>query len=118
MSELNAKTFSCVVFAAVMLTVTIAVAWSRPVHRAYGAPRRTGFVIDVNRAGAGDLCLLPGIGPTLAARMIRHRDAHGPFERLDDLGSIAGIGSRTLQRIEPLVAPFDPPTARPDTMLR
>jgi competence ComEA-like helix-hairpin-helix protein len=69
---------------------------------------RDGARIDVNRASAADLELLPGVGPTLARRIVDHRNAHGAFGAAGDLLQVRGIGARTLERLTPLLA-FSPP---------
>lgn len=53
--------------------------------------------IDVNVADAAELESLPGIGPSLAAAIVRHRETHGPFATLDDLIAVAGIGPAKLE---------------------
>jgi competence ComEA-like helix-hairpin-helix protein len=65
---------------------------------------RDGTRIDVNRAAAADLELLPGVGPTLARRIIEQREARGPFRTSEDLLQVRGIGRRTLERLQPLLA--------------
>src|SRR5690606_9762334 len=55
--------------------------------------------INVNTAGEAELQLLPGIGPALAARIIEDREANGPYESVDDLMRIKGIGPRTVARL-------------------
>ena len=65
---------------------------------------RDGARIDLNRATAADLELLPGVGPTLARRIVDHRSARGPFGRAEDLLQVQGIGQRTLERLAPLIA--------------
>jgi competence protein ComEA len=60
-------------------------------------------MIDLNRAGAAELDALPGIGPAIAARIIAHRDANGPFRELGDLQRVDGIGNALIERIAPLV---------------
>ncbi len=57
--------------------------------------------IDVNLADAHQLEELPRIGPALAARIVAHRDAHGPFETLDSLARVPGIGPRTVEALRP-----------------
>jgi competence protein ComEA len=48
--------------------------------------------ININRATAGELDGLPGIGPVLASRIIDYRKANGPFASVDDLQKVSGIG--------------------------
>ncbi len=60
-----------------------------------------GLPIDLNKATQEDLEALPGIGPALAARILAHREQHGPFRRLDDLRQTSGIGPKKLEQIKP-----------------
>ena len=55
--------------------------------------------MDLNRATAGELESLPGIGPALARRIISFREDHGPFRTLDDLVQVPGIGPKVLADI-------------------
>lgn len=48
--------------------------------------------ININRATAGELDSLPGIGPVLASRIIDYRKSNGPFTSVDDLQKVSGIG--------------------------
>lgn len=59
--------------------------------------------LDLNRATAADLETLPGIGPVLAARIVSHRDASGPFATAGALREVPGIGEATFQRLADLV---------------
>jgi competence protein ComEA len=59
--------------------------------------------IELNSASSDDLLLLPGIGPSLAERIIEHRRQHGTFRHVDELRAVPGIGPATLQRLRPLV---------------
>ena len=60
-------------------------------------------LIDVNIAPLSELDLLPGIGPALGQRIIDHRDEHGPFNRIEDLTQVSGIGPRTLDKMRTLI---------------
>lgn len=55
--------------------------------------------ININTAGADDLDTLPGIGPVLAQRIIEYRAAHGPFQKVNDLLEVKGIGPATLDKV-------------------
>ncbi|MBI3625293.1 MAG: helix-hairpin-helix domain-containing protein [Candidatus Rokubacteria bacterium] len=59
--------------------------------------------LNLNRATAGDLRRLPGVGPTLAGQIIRARERQGPFTTIDDLLHVPGMGSKKFERIRDLV---------------
>lgn len=63
------------------------------------------FIVDVNTAPPRELAQLPGLGPALAARIVAHRDRHGPFTTPEDLLAVPGIGAVTLARIRPYLEP-------------
>jgi competence protein ComEA len=58
--------------------------------------------IDVNAAGEAELQRLPRVGPVLAAAIIASR-ADKPFESIDDLRRVRGIGAKTLDSLRPFV---------------
>jgi len=60
--------------------------------------------VDVNSATAEDLQKVPGIGEALARRIIEFREEHGPFERIDDLLNVRGIGTASLEKLRPYLA--------------
>lgn len=60
-------------------------------------------LVDLNTADAAALETLPGVGPSIAAAIIRHRETEGAFGRVEDLLEVAGIGPSRLAQIEPLV---------------
>lgn len=62
-----------------------------------------GLTLDLNHATAADLDGLPGIGPVLAQRIIDYRQAHGPFQKIDDLEQVSGIGPKKLEKLKPHV---------------
>ena len=55
--------------------------------------------VDINRAPADSLELVPGIGPVLSARIIGYREKHGDFAAIDSLLNVPGIGRDKLNRI-------------------
>ena len=56
--------------------------------------------VDVNTAGVAELERLPGVGPTLAQRIVAYRTAHGPFQAPEELSRVQGIGPKTYQALE------------------
>jgi len=59
--------------------------------------------VDLNRASSEELQRLPGIGPSKADAVVRHREQHGPFAVPGDLREVPGIGEKTFQQLADLV---------------
>lgn len=59
--------------------------------------------LDVDTAGASALDRLPGIGPSLAARIVADRESRGPFGGVEALARVKGIGPALVERLRPLV---------------
>ncbi len=51
--------------------------------------------IDINSASVAELERLPGIGPTMARRILAYRQQHGAFGRAEELLDVPGIGPKT-----------------------
>ncbi len=66
-----------------------------------GAP--TDGRIALNHADAATLELLPGVGPVIAAHIVAHRQANGPFQTVEDLLDVPGIGEGKLAALRDLV---------------
>lgn len=60
-------------------------------------------LINVNTATQAELESLPGIGPKYAQEIIRYRAA-APFQRVEDLMNVKGIGPKRLEALRPLVS--------------
>ena len=56
--------------------------------------------ININTATAEQLTLLPGIGETLAQRIVDYRTDNGLFASVDDLKQVSGIGEKKLEQIK------------------
>lgn len=56
--------------------------------------------ININRADAGELDRIKGVGPMLAERIMKYRETNGRFERLEDLIRVPGIGQAKFERIK------------------
>ncbi len=59
--------------------------------------------LDLNRATVEELQRLPGIGKTLAQRVVERRKANGPYQTVDELREVKGIGAKRLARIRSLL---------------
>lgn len=59
--------------------------------------------ISLNNATGDQLESLPGVGPSLASRIIEHRSAIGSFSDLSQLRDVSGIGEKLFAKISPLL---------------
>jgi len=64
------------------------------------------FLVDVNQADWSELAQLPGIGETLAKRIVESRDMQGPFLDHSDLQRVRGIGPRTVETLRDYLLPM------------
>jgi len=60
-------------------------------------------VVNVNSAEVAELALLPRVGPSVAARIVEHRDENGRFSAPEELMLVRGIGEKTYELIAPFV---------------
>jgi len=58
--------------------------------------------IDLNHATASELEALPGIGPTIAARIVRSRGSH-PFTRIEELQTRGLVSTRVFADLKEMV---------------
>lgn len=56
------------------------------------------LVVDINHASYEELLSVPGIGPSVAARIIYARAARGRFTSLDDIHGIKGFSKKSMAR--------------------
>jgi len=59
--------------------------------------------IDLNAADEHALAAIPGIGPTLASRIVEYRRINGPFASLDELADVAGMTQRRIDAMSAYV---------------
>ena len=56
--------------------------------------------VSLNSATADELCLVPGIGPVLAQRIVQYRQINGEFGRFEDLLQIKGVAEKKLATLK------------------
>jgi competence protein ComEA len=61
--------------------------------------------VSLSTATPDQLDTLDGIGPTLAARIVQYRDAHGGFKSVDELRQVSGIGDKRFETLRKAVQP-------------
>ena len=59
--------------------------------------------LDINRASVAELARLPGVGPSLAQRILDERERRGGFDSPEALRHVVGIGPKKLAALRSLV---------------
>ena len=55
--------------------------------------------VNINTAGASTLATtIQGVGPKLAKAIVQYRTEHGPFQTVDDLQKVKGVGAKTIEK--------------------
>lgn len=72
---------------------------SLPVPEPVYSRQPAGPRINLNTADREQLMELPGIGAERAERIVQYRAAHGPFERLEELLAVEGIGPAVVEEL-------------------
>lgn len=79
---------------------------SRVPPLALGEQASPGQAININTATAKELEELPGIGPTLAGRIVSYREQKGPFRTKEDIMNVSGIGEGRFSQIKDLITVY------------
>ncbi|MGA7192267.1 MAG: helix-hairpin-helix domain-containing protein [Anaerolineales bacterium] len=64
------------------------------------ATTTSGSLVNINTATAQQLDALPGIGPVTAQSIITYRQQHGPFQHIEDIMNVPGIGPITFDNMQ------------------
>jgi competence protein ComEA len=83
----------------------------KPSSRRRPRKRRTvpSHAVDLNTAGARELAAIPGVGETLAARIVAFREINGPFASVDELADVSGMTQSRVDRLASYVVVHEGP---------
>jgi competence protein ComEA len=59
--------------------------------------------INLNSATVPQLESLPGIGRSMAEKIVEYRQKNGGFKKIEDLMNVQGIGEKSFLRLKPLI---------------
>jgi len=62
--------------------------------------------VNINTANQVQLETLPGIGPSLAGRIIQYRESNGPFRSTEDIKNVSGIGDKRYDQLKDLISVY------------
>jgi comEA protein len=69
--------------------------------------------VNLNTATMAQLETLPGVGRSVAERIVEYRQKNGGFKKIEELMNVKGIGEKTFLKLKPMVfvpKPADKPT--------
>ena len=67
--------------------------------------------LDLNKIAREQLEALPGVGPSLAQKILDYRAQNGGFKNVDELDNVSGIGEKKLAALKPLLYVVGAPSA-------
>ena len=68
------------------------------------APGENGaMTVNINTATRAQLEALPGVGPATAEKIVAYREENGPFERIEEIMDVSGIGEAKFEGMKELI---------------
>ncbi len=86
--------------AAVWLFGSLPAIESSRVYAEAAEAARVKTVVNINKATNQELQAVPGIGPAIAGRIVDYRAQFGPFERVDEVQNVSGIGPIKFEKMK------------------
>jgi len=59
--------------------------------------------VNINTGTESQLALLPGVGPMLAAEIIKYRTSNGNFKTVNDIKKVSGIADKKFEKIKEFI---------------
>lgn len=59
--------------------------------------------ININKATQTQLETLPGVGPSLALKIIKYREQNGKFNNIEELKNVSGVGENKYEELKELI---------------
>jgi competence ComEA-like helix-hairpin-helix protein len=97
------RKFICLVMIVFIMGAAVQLLLHRDIAPVRWAKSVRHFKINVNTARADQLQMLPGIGASLASRIMDYRRDNGHFKALGDLQDVDGLTAKRFGRIKELI---------------
>ena len=72
-------------------------------------------LVNINIAPTTELETLNGIGPAYAQRIVDYRTQNGPFQKIEDIKNVKGIGDVTYNKIKDYITAGEPASSPPSS---
>lgn len=69
----------------------------------FSAEKKNNSKININKSGVEQLITLPGVGNSLAQKIISYREENGKFKKIEDLKNVSGIGDKKYESLKELI---------------
>ena len=92
-----------IVAAAIAVSPIAVSAQDKPAASKAAAKPASTAPVNINTASAAEFEGLPGIGATMAARIVEYRQKNGPFKKIEDLMNVQGIGEKSFLKLKPQI---------------
>lgn len=90
-----------IVAAAIAVSPIAVSAQDKPAASKAAAKPASTAPVNINTASAAEFEGLPGIGATMAARIVEYRQKNGPFKKIEDLMNVRGLGEKNFLKLKP-----------------
>src|ERR1700690_2300194 len=97
------RKFICLIMIVFIMGAAVQLLFKRDIAPVRWAKSVRNFKININTARPDQLQMLPGIGASLASRIVDYRKQNGPFKTLDDLQDVDGLTAKRFGRIKELI---------------
>jgi len=97
------RKFICLIMIVFIVGAAVQLLLRRDIAPVRWAKSVRNFKININTARADQLQMLPGVGVTLAQRIVDYRREHGPFKAFEDLQGVHGLTAKRFGRIKDLI---------------
>lgn len=97
------RKFICLIMIVFIMGAGVQLLFKRDIAPVRWARSVRNFKININTARGDQLQMLPGIGATLASRIVEYRKQNGPFKALEDLQDVDGLTAKRFGRIKELI---------------
>ena len=57
-------------------------------------------MVNINTANEVELQRIPGIGETIAGRIVAYRKQNGKYKTIEDIQNVSGVGTSKFQKIK------------------
>jgi competence protein ComEA len=74
-----------------------------PGYAKQGSAQSTTVLMNINTATTTELEELPNIGPARAQQIVAYRESHGPFQSVEDIMLVSGIGPAIFEELAPFI---------------